>query len=617
MKKLHISPDLLLTPDVQTSTVVIYGGKGMGKTNLGAVLVEELSKAELRWSVLDPLGVWWGLRHSSDGKGPGIECLVLGGPHGDIPIEPTGGAVVADLVVDETVNVLIDFSRKASGEMWSKGEKIRFVTDYAKRLFQRQGELVGGHRREPIFQLLDEAARYIPQVIPSGAKDIAECVGAWEDLVEEGRNVGIGVGLITQRSARMNKSVSEVADAIFSFRIVGPNSLAAIMDWLGEHVPKEQIKSMIETVRSLDRGRCLVVSPGWLKFEGVVGIRLRETFDSSATPKAGERAKRVTGNAAKPDLAQYAERMKATIERVKENDPRELKAQLARLKTELAKAQTAKPAAAAKAPKIDQADLRAQLDRAIARAMKERDQMWQRAVLHYRHDLDKAIGESLKLLNGTINTVGFVHPENLNVDVKIERPLAKDSTPAVSSPDAVSGTRGRLSREAIGPAVGVERSEPVDIGKPMQQGEKRILVAIAQSDGGADRSALALMTGYKRSTRDRYLQYLQARGYVAPNGNGRLLPTQGGMNALGSDFEPLPVGDELREHWLKRLPKGEADILRVVCTAYPDPVAKDDISEKVGLARSSRDRYIQYLSARQLVHAARAGAVIADEKLFG
>jgi hypothetical protein len=64
--------------------------------------------------------------------------------------------------------------------MWSIGEKIRFVTEYAIRLFERQGELVKGRRREPIFQILDEAARYIPQQIPASSPMLAECVGAWE-----------------------------------------------------------------------------------------------------------------------------------------------------------------------------------------------------------------------------------------------------------------------------------------------------------------------------------------------------------------------------------------------------------------------------------------------------
>jgi len=93
MTKLRISEDLALPPETVTSTLIVYGGKGMGKTNFGAVLAEEFSRAGLRYCVLDPMGVWWGLRHSADGKGPGIECLILGGPHGDIPIEPTGGAV--------------------------------------------------------------------------------------------------------------------------------------------------------------------------------------------------------------------------------------------------------------------------------------------------------------------------------------------------------------------------------------------------------------------------------------------------------------------------------------------------------------------------------------------
>src|SRR5216683_442389 len=262
--KLHISKTLSLPTDTVTSTVIVLGGKGMGKTNFGSVLVEELSNVGLRWSYLDPLGVTWGLRHSADGKDRGIEAVILGGSHGDIPIEPTGGAVVADFVVDENCNVIIDFSRKPSGEMWSIGEKVKFLTEYAKRLFQRQGGLVKDRRREPIFQVLDEAARYIPQIIPHGSEQLAACVGAWETIAEEGRNIGIGVCFLTQRSARLNKSVTEIADALFAFRIIGPNSVAAVMDWLGEHVAKTKVHEYIETLRSLDRGRCLVVSPGWL-----------------------------------------------------------------------------------------------------------------------------------------------------------------------------------------------------------------------------------------------------------------------------------------------------------------------------------------------------------------
>ena len=373
MSKLHIGEGLLLPKDVVTATTVVYGGKGMGKTNFGSVLVEELTKVGQRWAVLDPMGVWWGLRHSKDGKGPGIPCLILGGPHGDIPIEPTGGAVVADLVADEEVNVIIDFSRKGNGEAWGVGEKIRFVTEYGKRLFQRQSSLVNGRRREPLLQIMDEAARFIPQMIRAGQPELAMCLSVWAQIVEEGRNSGLGVGLLTQRSARLNKDVAELADAMIAFRTVGPNSIAAVTDWLGEHIPKAHINEIVEQLRSLPRGTCLVVSPGWLQLEAILAVRERETFDSSATPKPGESARRVTGSGAKPDLGKYAERMKETIEKAKADDPKELKRKIAELEKQVA----ARPVATKTVSQVQPADPR-HLERAIAAAVRKATEPLQR-----------------------------------------------------------------------------------------------------------------------------------------------------------------------------------------------------------------------------------------------
>lgn len=335
MKKLQISPDLSLPADAVTSTIVVYGGKGMGKTNLASVLVEEFAAASLRFAVIDPMGVWWGLRHGADGKSIGIKALILGGIHGDLPIEPTSGAIVADLVVDEDVSVIIDISRRADGSMWSIGERIRFVTAYAKRLYQRQGE-----KRRPIAQVIDEAARFAPQIVRQGESEVAACMGAVAVLVEEGRNVGVGVTLVTQRSARLNKDVAELADCMIAFRIVGPNSMRAVLDWLGEHVDKARLKDIGEKLRSLPRGSALVVSPGWLEFEGIVAMRKRQTFDSSATPKGGKEV-RASGTGAKVDLAKYRARMVEVVERAKENDPKALKARVGELEKQLAAKPTA------------------------------------------------------------------------------------------------------------------------------------------------------------------------------------------------------------------------------------------------------------------------------------
>ena len=593
MSKLRISDQLLLPKDTVTSTLIVYGGKGMGKTNFGAVLVEELSKLSLRWCALDPLGVWWGLRYAQDGKGAGVECVILGGSHADFPIEPTGGGVVADMVVDETANFIIDFSRKPSGEMWSIGEKTRFITDYAYRLFQRQGELVGGTRREPIFQLLDEAARYIPQIIPAGNPQLAQCVSAWEQLVEEGRNIGIGVGLLTQRSARMNKSVSEVADAILSFRIVGPNSIGAIMDWLGEHVPKERIKVMIEEVRSLERGSCLVVSPGWLQFEGVIKIRERQTFDSSATPKPGERARRVSGEGAKPDLSKYADRMQATIERAKANDPKELRAEVAKLKQELSK-----KTVTTKTETVTVADPKA-IERAVAAAVKS-----------YREQLSKIkqhvgrAGRSLPIVRGALDDIETMLTEVPQVAVTPTPALApvRIQTPTVRAVSAPSNGNGDASLK--GPESKIMRAmgELLSIGKDTPSKEMVAAWAGYSPNGGAFTNPLGA---------------LRTKGLVDYPAAGFVRFTDAGRAQVGDC--PSPTQDELWQRIEATCKGPEKKILRALLdTAGPDELSKPELAEKSGYSPDGGafTNPLGALRTKGLLDYPRPGAVKAAEWLF-
>lgn len=639
--KLHISAKLGLPKDTVTSTLVVYGGKGMGKTNLGAVLVEELSKTHLKWCVLDPLGVWYGLRHSKNGKGPGVECVILGGVHGDMPVEPTGGAVVADLVVDEPGNVVIDFSRKPTGEMWSIGEKIRFVTEYTKRVFQRQGELVKGRRREPFMQILDEAARYVPQIIPHGNPQLAECLGAWETLVEEGRNIGIGALLLTQRSARMAKSVSEVADAMFSFRIVGPNSIAAVMDWLGEHVAKDKIKQHIEVLRSLERGRCLAVSPGWLQFEGVIGIRERETFDSSATPKPGERAARVTGKAAKPDLDKYLQRMKETIERSAANDPKKLQAKVAELQRQLKmKPEPAKQVVkaidnksmekmvAAHTQRVTR-PLHAMLEeamkilvrvtamgfegaavkpeeikKALEATAKEISRLAKSGLERRSADFDKLKRETNRLLG---RMKYLMENQDLTVDVSV-----KHNEPySVSAASAQKHEASAHHRKASPP-----QSSGSTWNGDIPKGEHATLVAIGRYAGGVNRQQLTVLTGYKRSTRDAYIARLKEKGLCGDAG-GRVQITTEGITALGDSYVALPAtGAALQEFWMKELPSGEKKVLEVLIEAAGEAVDRDKITEATNFQRSTRDAYLTRLAAKELVEITGPGQVKASPNLF-
>jgi hypothetical protein len=154
----------------------------------------------------------------------------------------------------------------------------------------------------------------------------------------------------------------------------------------------------------------------------------------------------------------------------------------------------------------------------------------------------------------------------------------------------------------------------VGVDKQLGKGERSMLIAIAQHGDGVTREALTVLTGYKRSTRDAYLQRLGVAGFTNPIGN-IFLATEAGIAQLGSDFQPLPTGSALREHWLRELPEGERAVLSVLLPAYPSAVDRDLISEATGYKRSTRDAYLQRLGARKLVVDTRDG-MLASDMLF-
>jgi DNA-binding MarR family transcriptional regulator len=148
----------------------------------------------------------------------------------------------------------------------------------------------------------------------------------------------------------------------------------------------------------------------------------------------------------------------------------------------------------------------------------------------------------------------------------------------------------------------------------LRGGERKVLEALIQHPDGLSRAQLTVLTGYKRSSRDTYIQRLAARGYAGTDAI-RVFATDAGRQAM-PDARALPTGTELQEYWLARLGAGEAKILRALLDAYPDLVTKEQLSEQTGYKRSSRDTYLQRLAARSLIEP-RMGEVRAAPTLFG
>jgi hypothetical protein len=576
--KLTISPELKLPAEAVTQTFGIVAKRGVGKTNTSVVITEEMLRAGHQVVIADPVGVWWGLRAAANGKDPGLPIIVMGGDHGDVPLELAAGGLVADFIVDSRQSVLLDLAR------FRKGEQVRFMTDFCERLYHRN--------REPLHLVLDEADAFAPQKPFKGQERL---LGAVEDLVRRGRARGLGITLITQRSAVINKNVLSQVEVLIAMRTIGPQDRAAIEAWIEVHGTEEQKAELLASLPSLPIGTAWFWSPGWLDIFKKVQVRKRDTFDSSATPKVGERP-RAPKKMAAVDLEQLKVRIAATIEKQKAEDPRELKKRVAELEAQLKKAAAAKPAPAPKekrvevpVPLVTDKQL-ARMEQVVARAEKVKAKL-------------ESFSESLEAgLDDVINLCKEVHDgvQAAKQRFAIPVPVLVERRPFPAPPSRPQARSPRPS--SSGP------------GEDLPKGERVVLIAVAQYPDGVTREQLTVLTGYKRSSRDTYLQRLRERGHVEPTGDV-IRATDAGVAALG-DFEPLPTGDALLLHWLGRLPEGERRVLEVVVGAYPKAVDRDKISDVTDYKRSSRDTYLQRLGARKLITTEGRGGVRAAEELF-
>lgn len=293
----RLSPEVTLPANAVTSTYAFLGTRGSGKTYGAGVVVEEFLGAGAQVVIVDPVGVWWALRLRADGVGRGFDIPVFGGIHGDVPLEPTGGELVARLVVEHGISVVLDVSD------FTDGQQRRFVGDFSRALFQLKKR-----NRSPIHLVFEEAHEFFPQMVDAAA---APMVGATKRLWKVGRNYGIGGTLISTRAAEINKNALNISDRVVTGRLTAPEDVKRIKDWASSNgVNAEQVAQL----PGLPKGRLIV----WREPDegGAVATTFRKktTFDASRTPEAGE-TERARGLPA-VDLAAIREAMAAARRRV-------------------------------------------------------------------------------------------------------------------------------------------------------------------------------------------------------------------------------------------------------------------------------------------------------------
>lgn len=244
-----------------TKSFAILAKRGAGKTYTAGVLAEEFSKNNIPFVVFDPIDVWWGLRLDKTGKNKGLPVVVFGLEHADIPLTRDMGREIARAVVNENISCVI-----STFGMPKVGMR-HLIAEFAEELLNINNT--------PRHVFIEEAHEFVPQRVQGAG---AKCFSAVEALVTMGRNRGIGVTLINQRAATVNKDVLTQLDTLIALRSVGPQDRKALQDWVEFHTAEGDFDKFMSSLPSLPTGEAWIWSPEFMGIFERIKIRARETF---------------------------------------------------------------------------------------------------------------------------------------------------------------------------------------------------------------------------------------------------------------------------------------------------------------------------------------------------
>jgi uncharacterized protein len=270
--------------EAATQTLGAIGAKGSGKSYLAGVFVEQLAAAGAMFCVLDPVGNWNALTLASDGKGPGLPVVVIGGERGDVPLDLDNGELLGAFLIENCVSAVIDLSEL------SKTKRKSFVADVAEAMFRTARRF-----KTPYCVVFEECQLFAPQHAGRGEERM---LGAITDIVRLGRNYGLGCVMLTQRPQSVSKEVLNMIECLFVGNLRGPQERKTIKGWIDE-TGAEAARAGLDELPKLAPGEFFCWSPSWLRTFRRVRIGKKRTFDGSSTPKLGQRAAPLPARAAR------------------------------------------------------------------------------------------------------------------------------------------------------------------------------------------------------------------------------------------------------------------------------------------------------------------------------
>lgn len=574
MTALKIGKDGFTLPiELVTSTQAILARKRSGKSYTASVQAEELLRHKQQIAAIDPTGAWWGLRSLATGEGPGFPVVVFGGDHADVPLEPHAGRMLARALVEHGFSAIFDVG------LMLTDDQIRFTSDFASELLRIN--------RTALHLYIDEADTFAPQMVESKAQKL--CLGTVSRLVKQGGIRGVGVTMISQRPADINKKVLSQVDILTVLRMSHPLDIAAATDWIKSEVSPEFAREVGDALPSLPVGTAFICSAS-LGIGQRIEIRSRSTFNSGATPAPGER-KAEPKVLATVDIERLGREIADAAKRTQESSPEFLQKRIAEL--EKAGKQVGRGESLE-----ELSQLRAEVDR-MRPAAEEATRL--AAALRNADGTNRDILASLRTLVGRLESRSSPALEHSAVPLHPVSPQ-----PEVSSS-----------------SVKVEPTPP-STGEGLSTSEQKVLDALASLEAvgveAPSKTQLAAFAGYSNP---------KSGGFAAPAAalvRKGLMESNAGkasMRALGREAANQPgrpaTTRELHERIFSLLGEGERKLLAILIEVHPESLQRVDLAKRASYSNAKSGGFaapLARLIELGFVEAVKNGVVRASEMLF-
>lgn len=551
----------------------VLGKTGSGKSNRAKIAVEAWITQGRRVGIIDITDAWWGLKLRADGKAPAHDIVIFGGRHADVDLAPAMAAPLGQMLAKATFPWILCTAKLGENAMRA------FLSDFFEALYL--------HLESPLHLIMDEADEYAPQTT-TGA--IGELFGRVDRIVRRGRVKGFRVMVLTQRPAALNKNILAQADRLTAFKLTLPHDHAAIEGWIKGHGDKKRGQQVLDTLAGLRVGTAWVWAPEHGMLEQVA-FPLAKTFDSGRSPD-GTATQPTT--ALKPaDLEKLRAQLGAVIEEAKANDPKRLRAEIARLQQELrtgggasaAEVETARNEAYASGRADGQRALQAFIRNHISR------------LNSLREEVTHKIAVALQGLE-----------PHLTEEVAPTPAPPKSALPAPQR--ATSPTPPRKSPTPAGDLTG-----------PQQ----RILDALAELEAiGArnpSRIFVANLAGYGNITSTGFAKAigaLKVAGHVEYPIEGAIGLTPTGA-ALASPADRPLSSAALQQRVMAFLSGPGQKMLAALIASYPDDMSREDLMRVAGYSNATSTGFVKALGRLRALGFANnsgTGRVVAAPSLF-